>query len=67
MVMTWGYLTQSHLELKKGFFKNITLTQIISFFVTKFRSLWQISFGDVGAQEGVLWPVASTGQSITMH
>ena len=34
--MTWGYFIQSHLEFKKGFFKNNSLTQIISFFITKF-------------------------------
>ena len=64
--MTWGYFIQSHLEFKKGFFKNNTLTRIISFFITKFPLLQHVSLGDVGAQEGVLWPISSTGQSITM-
>ena len=66
MLMTWGYFIQSHLEFKKGFFKNNSLTQIISFFITKYPLLKHISLGDVGAQEGVLWPISSTGQSVTM-
>ena len=50
----------------QGHFKNNTLTQIISFFITKFPLLQHISLGDIGAQEGVLWPISSTGQSVTM-